>query len=98
MAYKARSITSKASSACKINMGLVMGEADVQNSKAFVNYGELVEKKMASGGGKTSSEDATKEKSKDKDKGQSSGAVNVGEGSGETGSTQTSTTPAPDTP
>lgn len=98
MAYKARSITSKASSACKINMGLVQGEADVQNSKAFVNYGELVEKKMASGGGKTSSEDAIKEKPKDKDKGQSSGAVNVSEGGGETGSTQTSTTPAPDTP
>jgi len=51
MAYKARSITSKASSACKINMGLVSGEADVQNSKAFVNYGELVEKKIDSGGG-----------------------------------------------
>ena len=96
MAYKARSITSKASSACKINMGLVMGEADVQNSKAFVNYGELVEKKMAGGGGKTSSEDAIKEKSKDK--GQSSGAVDVGEGGGETGSTQTSTTTETDTP
>ena len=63
MAYKARSITSKASSACKINMGLVSGEADVQNSKAFVNYGDIVEKKMASGGGGTSSEDAKKDQS-----------------------------------
>ena len=45
MGYKSRSITSKASSACKMNMGLVQGEADVQNSKAFVNYGSLMEKK-----------------------------------------------------
>lgn len=78
MAYKARSITSKASSACKINMGLVMGEADVQNSKGFVNYGELVEKKMASGGGKTSSEEAKAEKPAE-GKGQSDGAVDVPE-------------------
>jgi len=63
MAYKAKSITSKASSACKINMGLVSGEADVQNSKAFVDYGKLVEKKIASGGGGTSSEDAKKDQS-----------------------------------
>ena len=74
MAYKARSITSKASSACKINMGLVSGEADVQNSKAFVNYGDIVEKKMASGGGGTSSEE-----SKDKDKSQSSEAIDITE-------------------
>jgi hypothetical protein len=78
MAYKARSITSKASSACKINMGLVQGEADVQNSKAFVNYGELVEKKMAGGGGGTSSEEAKAEKPPE-DKGQSGGAVDVPE-------------------
>lgn len=44
MAYKAKSITSKASSACKMNMGLVQGEADVQNSKGFVDYGSLMEK------------------------------------------------------
>ena len=56
MAYKAKSITSKASSACKMNMGLVQGEADVQNSKAFVNYGELMQKKLDSGGGDTSSD------------------------------------------
>jgi len=57
MGYKAKSITSKASSACKINMGLVSGEADVQNSKAFVDYGGIVEKKFSSGGGGTSSAD-----------------------------------------
>ncbi len=56
MGHKAKSITSKASSACKMNMGLVQGEADVQNSKAFVNYGELVQKKLDSGRGDTSSE------------------------------------------
>jgi hypothetical protein len=39
-----------------MNMGLVQGEADVQNSKAFVNYGELVQKKLDSGGGDTSSD------------------------------------------
>lgn len=57
MGYKAKSITSKASSACKINMGLVSGEADIQNSKAFVDYGGIVEKKFNSGGGETSSAD-----------------------------------------
>ncbi len=87
MAYKARSITSKASSACKINMGLVQGEADVQNSKAFVNYGEIVEKKIAGGGGGTSSEEAKAEKPAEK-KGQSDGAVEVPE------TTDTPTPPA----
>ena len=94
MAYKARSITSKASSACKINMGLVSGEADVQNSKAFVNYGEIVEKKMAGGGGGTSSEAAKAEKPSE-DKGQSAGAVDV---PGETGGATGSTPPTPDAP
>ena len=42
---KSRSITSKASSACKINMGLVQGAADIGNSKAFVDYGTITEKK-----------------------------------------------------
>tara|TARA_B110000285_G_scaffold185482_1_gene210430 strand:+ start:365 stop:580 length:216 start_codon:yes stop_codon:yes gene_type:complete len=69
MGHKAKSITSKASSACKMNMGLVQGEADVQNSKAFVNYGELVQKKFDSGGGDTSS-DVEK-------KGQATGAVEI---------------------
>ena len=69
MGHKSKSITSKASSACKMNMGLVQGEADVQNSKAFVNYGELVQKKLDSGGGDTSS-DVEK-------KGQSDGAIEI---------------------
>ena len=43
---KSRSITSKASSACKINMGLVYGEMDVQNSKSFRDRGGLMAKKM----------------------------------------------------
>ena len=61
MAYKAKSITSKASSACKMNMGLVQGEADVQNSKGFVDYGSLIEKRINSGGGGTSSKAVTVE-------------------------------------
>jgi hypothetical protein len=82
MGHKSKSITSKASSACKINMGLVQGEADVQNSKAFVNYSSLMEKKLDSGGGKTSSEAVTidtGDKSKDGEGGDSE------EGSTETG-------------
>ena len=38
MGYKAKSITAKASSACKMNMGLVMGAADLYDSKAFIDY------------------------------------------------------------
>ena len=49
---KSRSITSKASSACKINMGLVEGAADMHNATGFVDYGALTEEKFASGGGK----------------------------------------------
>lgn len=49
MGYKAKSITAKASSACKMNMGLVMGAADLHNSKAFVDYGALTEKRIQSG-------------------------------------------------
>ena len=52
-------ITSKASSACKINMGLIMGQADVQNSKSFVDYSKLIEDKMKSGGGKTTSKEVS---------------------------------------
>ncbi len=87
MAYKAKSITSKASSACKMNMGLVQGEADVQNSKAFVNYGEMVQKKIDAGGGKTTSKDASVDLNKEsggdtggdktKSGGQSTNAVNI---------------------
>lgn len=54
---RSRSITSKASSACKINMGLVAGASDVQNSKGFVDYGSIIEKKMEGGGGGLSSDD-----------------------------------------
>tara|TARA_B110000977_G_scaffold49738_1_gene67577 strand:+ start:147 stop:422 length:276 start_codon:yes stop_codon:yes gene_type:complete len=79
MGHKAKSITSKASSACKMNMGLVQGEADVQNSKAFVDYGGLVKKKLDSGGGKTSSEAVTI------DAGGESGGGDTEEGSTETG-------------
>ena len=55
---RSKPITNKASSACKINMGLVMGQADVQNSKSFVDYGKLMEDKMKIGGGKTVSKEA----------------------------------------
>lgn len=41
---KAKSITSKAKAACHINMGLVQGAADVQNSKGFTNYSSLMDK------------------------------------------------------
>lgn len=54
MAYKARSITSKASSACKMNMGLVYGAADVAASKKFKNHGEGVAEKFSGGGGGSS--------------------------------------------
>ena len=56
---KARSITSKASSACKINMGLVAGAGDVQNSKSFVDYGALMQKKLDAGGGDVSSDEVS---------------------------------------
>ena len=54
MAYKARSITSKASSACKMNMGLVYGAADVAGSKKFKDHGEGVAEKFSGGGGGSS--------------------------------------------
>ena len=50
-------ITNKASSACKINMGLVSGQADIANSKGFVDYSKLMEDKMNAGGGDTSSKE-----------------------------------------
>ena len=43
MAYKSKSITSKASSAVKINMGLIQGTRDLAASKTFTNYQKLVE-------------------------------------------------------
>lgn len=50
---KARSITSKASSACKINMGLVNGENMMRDRSGFQDYSALVEKQSAAGGGDT---------------------------------------------
>lgn len=47
MAYKSRSITSKASSACKMNMGLVMGAADVANSKRFKDHSDGLSDKFS---------------------------------------------------
>jgi hypothetical protein len=44
---KSRSITSKASSACKINMGLVQGAAKVHDSKGFVDHAAIIEKKFS---------------------------------------------------
>lgn len=41
---KARSITSKAASACKINMGLVNGARAVHDSKGFKNHAKLQDK------------------------------------------------------
>ena len=65
-------ITNKASSACKINMGLVSGQADIANSKGFVDYSKLMEDKMNAGGGDTSSKEVIIEgKGKDKDNGKS---------------------------
>ena len=50
---KARSITSKASSACKINMGLVNGENMMRNHSEYRDYAALTEKSFSAGGGDT---------------------------------------------
>jgi len=50
---KARSITSKASSACKINMGLVNGENMMRNHSEYRDYAALAEKSFSAGGGDT---------------------------------------------
>lgn len=78
-------ITHKASSACKINMGLVMGQADVQNSKSFVDYGKLMEDKIKGGGGKTASKEVIvntvdpnkKEGETDKKEGETDGTTKI---------------------
>mgnify|MGYP003655274578 FL=1 len=44
---KSRSITSKASSACKMNMGLVEGAAKVHDSKGFVDHAAIIEEKFS---------------------------------------------------
>ncbi len=85
MAYKARSITSKASSACKMNMGLVLGAGDVADSKAFKDHGEgMAEKFPGGGGGAPASKGAANDKSEtdaaaeaDKKKGQADDAVST---------------------
>ena len=57
---KSRSITSKASSACKINMGLVEGAGDMHNATSFVDYDALTQEKFRSGGGGVSTPDEEK--------------------------------------
>jgi hypothetical protein len=68
MGYKAKSITAKASSACKMNMGLVMGAADMHNTTGFVDYGALTEEKFASGGGKAITPESETETKTETDK------------------------------
>lgn len=79
MAYKARSITSKASSACKMNMGLVQGAADVASSKKFVDQGEGMAEKFSGGGGapegKPNPDDNSDDKPTDEKGGQADAAV-----------------------
>jgi len=81
MAYKAKSITSKASSACKMNMGLVLGAADVASSKKFVDQGEgMAEKFSGGGGGAVESKGAALDKKDEEEKtkkGQADAAINV---------------------
>jgi len=43
---KSKSITSKASSACKMNMGLVEGAGDMHDSKSFVDHSKTIESKF----------------------------------------------------
>ena len=91
MAYKARSITSKASSACKMNMGLVLGAADVAGSKKFKDHGEGMAENFSGGGGGSSAPAVDEEQNSndadaaaaakaaeaDKKKGQADGAVST---------------------
>jgi len=81
MAYKAKSITSKASSACKMNMGLVYGAADVADSKKFKDHGEgMAEKFSGGGGGATESKGAALDKKDEEEKtkkGQADAAITV---------------------
>ena len=85
MAYKARSITSKASSACKMNMGLVQGAADVAGSKKFKDHGEGMAEKFSGGGGGSSAPAVDEEQNSndadaaaaDKKKGQADNAVST---------------------
>tara|TARA_R100001463_G_scaffold136388_1_gene201645 strand:- start:277 stop:663 length:387 start_codon:yes stop_codon:yes gene_type:complete len=50
MGYKAKPITHKASRSClQANQALIDGAADLGDSKAFQNYGDLVEDKFGEG-------------------------------------------------
>lgn len=74
--YKARSITSKASSACKINMALIEGEREVDRVMSKkVGFNEAAEGAMGALGGSKKQAPAT-----DKSEGgQSDGAIDVTE-------------------
>jgi len=76
MAYKAKSITSKASSACKMNMGLVQGAADIAASKKFVDHGKGMAEKFSGGGGSApQSKPNDDDKNDDKNEGQAAAAI-----------------------
>tara|TARA_R110002167_G_scaffold2614_4_gene13119 strand:- start:203 stop:445 length:243 start_codon:yes stop_codon:yes gene_type:complete len=65
---KSRSITSKASSACKINMGLVEGARDMHNATSFIDHNALTAESIRSGGGGVSiPEEENKEDETDKE-------------------------------
>jgi len=64
MEYKAKSITAKAASACKMNMGLVMGASDMHNATSFVDHGALTEERIRSGGGGVSIPDEEEKEDK----------------------------------
>ncbi len=64
MGYKAKSITAKAASACKMNMGLVMGASDMHNATGFVDLNALTEEKIRSGGGGVSVPDEKEKEDK----------------------------------
>lgn len=74
--YKARSITSKASSACKMNMALIEGEREVDKVMTKkVGFNEAAEGAMgALGGGKKQAPAADEGEG-----GQSDGAIDVTE-------------------
>jgi len=74
--YKARSITSKASSACKMNMALIEGEREVDRVMSKkVGFNEAAEGAMgALGGGKKQAPATDKSEG-----GQSDGAIDVTE-------------------
>jgi len=64
---KSRSITSKASSACKMNMGLVQGASDIGKSKSFVNQGATISAGFSKSGSKAVSTKEEKEEDEEED-------------------------------